>query len=175
MSTLVDFIIPVKGLKYGMHHYQFSLDQVFFEAFENAPIQAAQFEVLMDLDKRENMMVLSFTMNGFVHDACDRCLEMIDVPVSTNEQLIVRLSNTDDADDDPNIVRMDPETHELDVSGFIYEFICLALPISHVYDCENDPDPKCNEEVLDRLNEASTDTSNPFHDALKDIKQKFDI
>jgi hypothetical protein len=49
--------------------------------------------------------------------------------------------------------------------------VVLALPITNTYDCENDPNPPCNFEVLKHLNPEQNDPSDgSIWDSLKDLK-----
>ena len=39
MDALTDFIIPIIGLKFGEHSYQFNVDRQFFKEFDNTELQ----------------------------------------------------------------------------------------------------------------------------------------
>ena len=174
MKPLVDFIIPFKGLKIGMHQYIFDIQSDFFEAFESSPVKKGNFEIRLELDRRESMMVLEFDVKGLMHSPCDRCLEMIGIPVMAEQRLLVQF-RSDSSKEDLDIVYLDSEAYELDISTYIYECICLSLPIQRLYDCASDSNPKCNFSMLKFMEGAEVKQNNPFKEALKDLNKLNDI
>jgi uncharacterized protein len=154
MSPLKEFSIPIKGLKQEHYHFDFQLDSTFFKAFEDAPVQEADINVLMDLDKRTGLMELKFDILGTVKTACDRCLAAIDLPIDSIEKLIVKFSEQAQEDTD-EVIYLHPETSDLNVAQYIYEYICLSIPFTKIYDCENDEVPPCDFDMLDMIDGES--------------------
>ena len=83
-------VIPFSGLKNGAHQFSFDIDAKFFEQFEKSIIQEAKVHIDIDFLKKENMLLLDFSINGVVLGECDRCTENVDIPISGEEHLIVR-------------------------------------------------------------------------------------
>jgi hypothetical protein len=53
----------------------------------------------------------------------------------------------------------------------MYEFAVLSLPITNVYDCQEDSEPPCNFEVLRRLSrDGEDDKGSSVWDALNPLK-----
>lgn len=150
MNALVPYSIPYKGLQNGIHQFDFQVDKLFFQHFEASPIEEADFEVQLSLDKRPEMLVLDFYFTGKVETICDRCLSAIQLPVEDRQQLIVKFS--EEQSKDPAVEHISGSTPVLNVARFIYEYICLAMPISKYCDWVNDPEVTCNEEMLRYLN-----------------------
>ena len=173
MDMLKPFLIPISGLNFGSHQFDFQIDASFFQHFENSPIAAGNIEMSMDLDKQPEMMVLQFDFSGTVATACDRCLAAINLPIQGNYPLIVKYGGIE-KEDEAELIYINRDDSILDVSKYVYEFICLSLPLIKVYDCdEEDPIP-CDEAMLDRMDQAEEEASsgtgnNPFGDALKDL------
>lgn len=150
MNALLPFSIPVRGLRQGIHHYHFEVDGDFFAAFPDSPVTQGKVEVEVDLDKRPQLLVLDFSVSGTVRTECDRCLATIDLPISNEAQLLVKYSDLKESQED-DVIYISPEEPKLDLSQYVYEYILLAMPIIKVYDCREEPDPPCNEEMLGYL------------------------
>ena len=174
MDPLIAYTFPVKGLKAGVHRFDFQVDRAFFQAFEGSPVEDGNVQLTLYFDKRPTMFVLDFEFSGTVKSSCDRCLEIIDLPIADRQQLLVKFDEVEE--EDAEVVYIHPDTDELSVAKWAYEFICLAIPISRRYDCENDLNAVCNQEVLKYLRTEDADTEspeepprNPIWDVLKDL------
>jgi uncharacterized metal-binding protein YceD (DUF177 family) len=175
LNALVPYSIPVKGLSNGVHLFDFQIDNSFFELFEGSPISEGNFEVRISFDKRPDLYVLLFEFAGHIKSDCDRCLESIQLPVAGKEQLLVKITELE-LEEEADVIYLSSFVHELNVAKYIYEYICLAIPMHRVYDCEKDEKAPCNVDILKYINGA-TDTTidpgteereNPFWTALKD-------
>ncbi|MCB0572290.1 MAG: DUF177 domain-containing protein [Phaeodactylibacter sp.] len=147
MDPLIQFSIPVKGLRNGIHQFDFQIDRSFFENFEQSPISDCNIQLHLEFDKRPDMYVLQFDFEGTVRAECDRCLAEIGLPIADSQRLLVKVSQEEETDE-AEITYISPETVKLNVAQYIYEFICLAMPIIKVYDCGNQDPRPCNEDML---------------------------
>lgn len=171
MSELIGYAIPIKGLKDGIHTFEYTIDAGFLKEFENPPVTQAELAFTLTLDKKQELIVLQFDFEGTIQTTCDRCLADIHLPISGHERLLLKFSE-EETSDDPEIVFVHPESPKVDVSGLVYEFICLAIPMVKVYDCESEAEPPCNQETLKYLEAEEADepaADNPFIEALKKI------
>lgn len=150
MMPLAEYIIPVKGLKVGMHHFDFQVDSSFFKHFEGSPIAEGNFEVGLDFDKRHDMYNLRFDIKGQVTASCDRCLGEIQLPVTGNYELVVKLS-LEEIEEDIDVAFVSPEISTLSVAKWVYEYIVLSLPLRNVFECEKANPKPCDMEMLTRL------------------------
>ncbi len=171
MEALIEFSIPIKGLKPGVHQYGFQIGSEFFENFEHSLIDHGDVKVDLSLDKRPDFYVLDFRLAGTVKTECDRCLSGIDLPIASDQQLLVKFG-AEDSKEEAEVIYITPETQKLNVAQYIYEFVCLAIPMVKIYDCTGEPNPPCNQEMLDFLepNDPIEESSNPIWDALKNFK-----
>lgn len=169
MKALVQYVIPVSGLRDGMHEYQFQVDTAFFEHFEDALVKEGEIDLKVWFDKRPNLYTITFDFEGTVKTACDRCLETINLPIQDKQTLMVKLS--EEGEDDADMVFVSPHTKKLNIAKYVYEYISLAVPMIKVYDCENDEEPPCNEEMLDYLDGEGDEepTDNPIWESLKNL------
>lgn len=153
----------------GLHEYRFQLDQEFFSHFENSLIENGLIDVILTLDKHGDLMSLKLEITGSVQSVCDRCLAEIKLPIFRSFDVIVKRSPGDS--DDPDLVYVSPEAHELDLAELLYEYACLAVPLKHSFDCAKmDPRP-CHMEVLKHIQtEEGEKTPHPAWDVLKNIQ-----
>ena len=175
MESLKPFLIPIAGLKAGIHQFDFQIDETFFQNFENSPISAGKVQLSLEFDKRSDMIILRFNLKGRTPTACDRCMADINLPFEGNYTLIVKYEDESD-DTESDLVYINREETILDVSKFAYEYICLSIPLIKVYNCDEETELPCNTTILDRLNQQFSEDddkeppTNPIWDALKDLK-----
>ncbi len=170
MNAFVAYSIPIKGLKVGIHHFTFIVDSAFFSHFEDSPIEEGEIQFELDLDKRPDMLIFDFSLSGFTKAECDRCTATIDLPLEDERELIVKYGEADGEEED-EVVFIHREASEFNVARYLYEFSVLALPITNVYECQNDPNPPCNFDILKYLNpETDEQKSDSVWDALNDLK-----
>ena len=169
MNVLDHFSVPYKGLGNGLHQLDFTVDNAFFKEFEESHIDNGNFEVHVELDKRNDHSILWFDISGSTKTNCDRCLSSIDLPVKGNFELHVKHGEKEGSNDE--ILFIHPETSILNLAQVTYEFILLSIPIIKVYDCEKDEQPPCNLDVLEKLNdeEESQPEKSSVWDSLKNL------
>lgn len=163
-----DYIIPIKGLSIGKHHYGFSIGTTFFEDFENSEILNASIEVEVDMVREATWIKLESKMKGEVGVECDRCLDELRFPVDTTAGLLVKFVRSEEETDDDGIITLDPDESELDLKQFFYDYLCLALPLQKVH-----KQGDCNPDMIARLKSVAgekklTDKDSPF-DKLKNL------
>lgn len=178
MDPLITYSIPVKGLHIGIHQFEFQIDRFFFENFEHSPIAESDIQLRLEFDKRTDICVLQFDFEGTVRTICDRCAADIDLPVSDSQRLLVKFS-LEEEPEEAEVIFISPEAPQLNVARYIYEYICLALPLIRVYDCEREENRPCNEETLRYLNnggeveeqaeQEEKEETNPIWDELKKL------
>ena len=172
MDGLIEYTIPIKGLGNGTHVFQFEVDRQFFQQFEQSPVEDGNLKVKLTFEKRPELYELTFAFAGSVLTDCDRCLEAIHLPISDEQQLIVKFSSEEDMEEEAEVIYISPEAKQLNVARYIYEFICLAIPMIKVYDCQREEVPPCNPAMLKYLEaseEEAPKSENPIWDQLKDL------
>ena len=168
-NALLPFKLPILGLKYGIHQYQFLIEDTFFKEFDDAFVNQGNINMDVTLDKRNDMLIFHFVFSGTIVTDCDRCLAMINLPIKGDYQLIVKYS-IELKEDDGDVVFIDPATTEFSIAQYAYEFIALSVPILRQYDCNKDQNPPCDFEMLNRLvQEVKIEDSNPAWDILKNL------
>ena len=176
MKTLTDYVIPLSGLSFGLHRFDFKADWKFFDQIEESAIEQGSFDVNVDVDKQHDHMIATFTIQGSLDTNCDRCTAPIALPINGEQTLIVKFEEDEAREsDDPDVIYLQSETHRWNVANLIYEFILLSIPVAHTFDCESEQLPPCDKDALKHLNEEEEEAEpegNPFRDALKDFELK---
>lgn len=143
------YSLPYLGMKDGFHKYYFKAENQFFTHFENSLIKEGEFEIELEVDKRGYISDFLFNISGKAKVICDRCLADIRIPVSGNFTLHGKISNTDEGD--AEVIYIKPDQSHIDLSQYIYEMICLSLPLLNVYGCEIENPRVCDDGVLSKL------------------------
>ena len=179
MKSLQEYRIPFTGLKEGKHQFDFEIDQRFFNEFEYSLVKNGNLKAEMELDKQETMLILQFSIKGEIFLNCDVCLSDFPINVDISERQIVKFNDDENLEDDTDeIIVLNKNEHEIDVSTLMYEYINLAVP--YFNRCENPGGTQwCDREVLEKLeklsgstNESEITDADPRWDALKKIKNK---
>ena len=166
-------VIPVRGLPLGESSFRFEIGKAFFQAFENSQIKDADCSVKVSVIRHQTLLDIVCEIGGFVVVECDRCLEDLTLKVDIEPHLTVGFGSVDvdetgEVDDD--VLVIDRSESELNLDQFVYDYICLSLPLVKVH-----PEGKCNPEMLRYISEnegtdpqEEGDTARPFEN-LKDL------
>ena len=73
MSRRREFEIAFVGLKPGVHEFSYSINDKFFEAFQQQDFRHCKANVKLSLDKKSSFMLLKFEIGGNLEVTCDRC------------------------------------------------------------------------------------------------------
>ncbi|MCB0641321.1 MAG: DUF177 domain-containing protein [Phaeodactylibacter sp.] len=166
MSALNQYAIPVLGLREGMHRFEYEIGADFFAEFEDSVIKDGELHVTLDFDKRSNLIVMTFQIEGHIQAECDRCLESFDAPLTTRQTLTVKYA--EEEREEAEVLYIQRGTPSLDVAKFIYEFIHLAMPMILTHEQAGQ---ECDEEMLRYLDTPAEDEAepNPVWQALRDL------
>jgi len=164
-----DYIIPIKGMSVGKHRFEFTIDNEFFEEYENREIKGAHLKVDLELEKSTLLIEIRAKIGGMVVLECDRCLDDLELEMETEAALVVKFVKSVQEEDDDEILTLDPSESELNLKQFLYDYICLGLPLQKVH---NEGD--CNPEMIKKLEDYSNgksagDTSGSPFEKLKDL------
>ncbi len=178
MSRRREFEIAFVGLKPGVHEFNYTIDDRFFEAFQQQDFRNCKAQVNLKLDKKNGFMMLKFEIGGELEVNCDRCnnnlplelwddflitVKMVEEPEKMNEQ-----------EDDPDMYYIAQGESHIDVANWIYEFINLSIPMQKTCSYEKMDGPHCNPAALDALKkmepEEGETKENPIWKGLEKFK-----
>ncbi len=135
MNNMENIRLTVAGrsLSKGSHHYDFHLGKSFFDLFDNTEVLDSELTVAIEVEMgKERKLDISVIIEGYVVLLCDRCLENLSVPVTFRGVL-----EEQEAEECRN-----EHTGQLDFTQYIYDNVCLAIPLKRVHEPEKDCDPE---------------------------------
>lgn len=173
--------VDIKTLKQGENYFTFRATDTLFEEFEGSEISGGDVSIDLKLLKHTNLLELFFHMEGKVEVLCDRCLERFSMNISFDDELVIKISFEDEAHDqeqDDNFWCLSENMQSLDLTHYLYESICLSLPIQRYHGISGSSAEDCDKEMMEKFNSMSADSEqssagdpDPRWDKLKDLLQ----
>lgn len=171
MNRTKEFLIPFVGLKLGKHHFEYQINNAFFEHFDYDEFQNSDIKVAVVLDKKSNMLELGFKHKGTVNVPCDLTGEDFDLPIKGKMKLIVRFGEEFNNDNEELLILPFGE-FEIDIMQYIYEMIVLSVPLKRVHPGVKDGSLKT--EALEKLNELQVKEVEKKENKEEDIDPRWD-
>lgn len=155
MSTPDLLKIQLTGPQATVSPCHWHLDDSFFESLDEDEIQHGALDVTCHIQGCETQRVfnLNFTIEGTIEYPCNRCLELMTVPISAKDSLRIVLG--DEYEDDGETITIPADSGEFDASWNVYEMIALAIPINPTH-----PEGQCDAKMLQILQAYQPSTSN---------------
>ena len=137
--------VELKNLSPGVHQYEYFLENKFFVDIDGDEVQKGKVKVNLTVKRTSMVFDMNFQLEGIVYVPCDRCLDDMELPVSTQNKLVVKFGK-EYAEESEEIVIIPEEEGEINLAWFIYEFIALAIPMKHIH-----APGKCNKTMSSKL------------------------
>ena len=129
----------------GANEFDFVLDNLFFKNIDGLEFQKGDVKAQLTVIKSALVSEFIFKFDGIIKVPCDRCLDEMELPVSTKGKLFVKLGAEYSEESDDTVI-IPKEEGTINIAWFLYEFIALAIPVKHVH-----PAGKCNKTVSSKL------------------------
>lgn len=171
MKKTKEFLIPFVGLKLGKHHFEYQINNAFFEIFDYDEFQNSNIKVNVVLDKKANMLEISFKHEGAVNVPCDVTGEDFDLPIKSKMKLIVRFGEEFNNDNEELLILPFGE-FEVDIAQYIYEMIVLSVPLKRVH--PGVKDGTLESEALKKLNELAVKETKKENKKEENIDPRWD-
>jgi uncharacterized metal-binding protein YceD (DUF177 family) len=179
MSGRREFEIAFVGLKPGVHEFNYSIDDSFFETYQSQDFRNCHAKVRLLLDKKPSFMLLKFEVGGTVEVSCDRCGNPLTLDLWDDFEILVKMVDNPEemnqADEDPDVYYISRGESHLHVADWIYEFINLSVPTHRMCDEKEIGGPKCNKAVLDmlrKMNKSDDQSENPIWKGLDKFRNQ---
>lgn len=153
-NALDIYSISFKGLSLGKHSFEFDLNDVFFQEFEEGEIKHGQLKADVLLMKQNHLMEFRCSIGGTVEVVCDRCLERFNLPITFKGTLYVKIG-ADENNVDDEIVFLTEDEYEFNIAQYLYESVCLSIPIKRFHGLNGTKMADCDAEMLSRMNCSS--------------------
>jgi len=132
MKTMRDFDVSFFGLKEGIHHFEYKIENQFFEAFEYDDYLNSKVFVNLELIKKTTLLEFNFSVKGSLEIACDVSNEPFDQPIKGMLNIVVKFGEEYN-DDNEEILIIPHGEYQINVAQFIYEMIVLAVPSKRIH------------------------------------------
>lgn len=131
-NALRAYDINIAGLENKTYTYDFESGDAFFAALNQSLIEKGKVQTQLLLDKSETMIRLNFHISGTVEQVCDRSNDLYDEPVDTERMLLLKFGDHNEELSD-EIELIERHTVTINVAQYIFDFICLALPMKRLH------------------------------------------
>ena len=166
------YTIDLKNLTPGTHDFEYLLENKFFVDIDGNEVQKGHVHVQLAVKKSSMAFELNFQIVGTVIIPCDRCLDDMELPIETQDKLIVKFGK-EYAEESDEIVIVPEEEGTINVAWFMYEFIALAIPIKHVHAAG-----KCNKAMAAKLRQHTAisrdDLAEPLDEGQEEASDEQD-
>lgn len=169
LKGFADYIIPLRGLKDGDHQFDYSMDDSFFNAFDQDEIIGGSAKAEIKLRKRSLTIELTFTIKGELDVLCDRCLDDMKLKIETNAKLVLKMGERYEELSE-ELISITEDEMDFDLAPFVFDYIRLEIPLKKIHD-----EGECNEDMLNKLEEykaGKEESNDPRWDELKNLLNK---
>ena len=166
--------IEFKGLKEGVHDFEFDIDNKFFAHFDDRLVDNGKVSIIVILEKRSTFLKLDLKINGWLELTCDRCLDIYQQPIANEFALFVKFGENQ-LEENENVIWVLPEEHAINLAQTIYEYVSLSIPLRHIHPKNSNGKRACNREMIEKLKQLKhpgkeeEHISDPRWNALKGI------
>ncbi|PTN10506.1 uncharacterized metal-binding protein YceD (DUF177 family) [Mangrovibacterium marinum] len=153
----------------GSHEFDFQIDKKFFDHFDGGIAEDGDVQAKVILEKQSALIVLWFHISGTVKVQCDRCLDMYDQAVASENRVFIKYGE-DSFEDGDDVIWVDVNEHQVNIAQMLYDFIMLALPIRQVHPKDKNGKRACNPEMLKKLKELSYNSNSADQEEQSDSR-----
>ena len=169
MNNSKAYVIPFKGLKSGIHQFEYIINKKFFDSYTYDDFIDTDVIVQLELNKKSTLLELNFKIQGTVRVNCDVSGEEFNQPINGELNIIVKFGGKYNNDDEVILILPHHE-FELDVSQYIYEIIILSTPTKRIHPGVVDGTLKTDVlKKLEEFNNKKEKTTDPRWDELKKL------
>ncbi len=153
MSTKgLEYIIDYKSLETGTYEVDYHIDKEFFELFPEPLVEDGDVDVHVVFKVSLAALQFHFDIQGTLNVECDRCLEHFDMPVDSSYDMVAKIGDEASPEEEyDDFITISSNDRDIDLSKHIYEFVVLSLPPQKIHPDDEDGNPTCNPDVLDRF------------------------
>ena len=172
MNALSKYNIVFKGLKTGIHKFNFHVEKDLFDYLGKEIINDCDISVKVVLEKQEALIILTFDISGTLNIQCDRCLDYYNQPVKSENKLFVRYGEKENEEEEnEDVIILRPEESEINVGKLIHDFIVLSIPLKKVHPDDKNGNSLCNKEMIKRIKKLSASEEKKTDDRWTELKK----
>jgi len=164
--------INIVGLSNTVHHFDYDIDDAFFQRFGHDLLEHGSFHADVTVDKHETFLDVKFHIKGVAKLVCDRSLDPFDFPVDSTHSVLFKYGE-ENAELSDEIVMIHRDSVSLELGQYLYEFIGLALPMKRLhprYQDEDDDEEEGKIIYSSETTDEDTGEIDPRWEKLKKLK-----
>jgi uncharacterized metal-binding protein YceD (DUF177 family) len=150
--------LPLSNLERKAERREIRLNADFFSLFDNSEILDAYADVVLEAKKVAETISVVVSFEGEITVPCDRCLEALAVSVRGENALSLRFGEAEDSDDwgneEEDVMYLNRGAGEADLTVYVYESLCLAMPIQRVHGDDAEGNSLCNPEMTKYIKDS---------------------
>jgi len=154
--------IDLKNLSPGTHNFEYTLGTTFFVNIDGDEVQKGKVNVTLTVKRTSAAFEMDFQLQGNVMVPCDRCLDEMELPIETQNRLVVKFGK-EYAEESDEVVIIPESEGAINLAWFLYEFVALTIPMKHVH-----APGKCNKTMSSKLKKHSTRSSSDSEEEYDD-------
>lgn len=139
------YSLDVPKLRMGHNEEKFIVKSDFLENFETSYISDCDVEATVEVNKYLSHLDAKFHLKGWVEVECDRCLELIKIPIESNHRVIYSFEDKMEETDDMEIIYVSESEPYISLVQDLYDFIGIAIPFRNVHE---DIGEQCDPRVM---------------------------
>ncbi len=128
---------------------------------DGTEVQKGKIKVFLTVKRSSSMFEMNFRIEGVALVPCDRCLDDMEIPIETQNRLIVKFGK-EYAEESDEIVVIPEEEGAINLAWFLYEFIALSVPMKHVH-----APGKCNKSMSSKLKKHTAKSADDGEDSYE--------
>lgn len=171
MNPLSEYIIPITGIKNGLHQFDYDVDINFLHYYEFKDLLDFNGQVHINMYKNNRIFDVEISINGTILSECDRCTDEITLGVNFVHHLVFKLEDSVANNNDEDIIFLSESATEIDMAPYVYEAIVFSLPMRRIHPNDSNGNSMCNKEMINHLNQylIQEPASDPRWDTLKKL------
>lgn len=145
MAIKSKYYVDIQSHKEETYVFDFEIDQSFFAQRADSLLENASVKVRLNVKKTSTMLEAKFQLDGWIELECDRSLSLFQEQISATEQIVFKFGEAyKELSED--VIVIPRETQGIDLDPFIYDFICLQIPMKKLH-----PDYRSEDSEEDEL------------------------
>jgi len=162
--------IKISGLENGAHEYNFEAD---IEKIDLTEPFIGKSNTNVVLNKFDDQIILETSTNAGANFICDRCCKEFNQTVKSKYKMIYLLRSIEDAEEEINITYLSPDTHIIDLSNDVRDYMILSIPMKRLCkeDCKGLCD-KCGTDLNEKQCECKDSEIDDRWKVLTELKNK---
>lgn len=162
--------IKISGLENGMYEYDFEDD---IEKIDLTEPLFGKYNANVVLNKFDDQIILEASTTAGANFICDRCGTEFIQSVISKYKMIYLLRSIEDAEEEINITYLSPDTHIIDLSNDVRDYMILSLPMKRL--CKEDCKGlcvKCGSDLNEKQCECEDSEFDDRWKVLTELKNK---